>query len=176
MTDEWSVVLNRYELAMCERAGRARFANAKAKNCDPGDGPSREALAKGDPSHVIRGCECEYAGSLILNLYWRPYVETMKEASTMGDLGGLVEIRSTVLPHGRLIVKPNAKDDRPYGLVMKRNVDHFRLVGWLFAIEAKELFPLETRFGDPAHFAAQWALRPNKHLRSWIAHAREVAA
>lgn len=164
MTDHWSVVLNDVELRICAWVGRQRRQCADASGSNPGLGPSR-VHELGVENH-IRGAECEYACSRILNLYWRPWVASMAEAKRMRDVGGLIEVRSTDLARGRLIVKPDDPDDAPFALIVRKG-NRFTLAGWLFAYEAKQ-FDLLTGFGDPAHFVPQDKLSPNALLADWV--------
>src|SRR5262249_8964934 len=141
--------------------GRRRYENAINNNRDAGAGPSRDDHS---PANHIRGIKCEFAASVILNLSWRPHVGDIKQR----DVGGLIEARSTVLPNGRLIVKPNESDDAPFVLVRQHEDDErYRLLGWVFGWEAK-LYELLTCFGDPAHFVPQRDLRFVDELRRWI--------
>ena len=162
--NNWSVTLNEIERRICAWVGKQRRQYAVNSGRNPGLGPSRldECGAEND----IRGAECEYAASRILNLYWRPWVGSITEAKRMRDVGGLIEVRSTDLPNGRLIVKPDDPDDAPFVLIV-RNADRFTLAGWLFAHEAKE-FHLLTAYGDPAHFVPQDKLSANTLLIEWI--------
>jgi hypothetical protein len=166
--DRWATVLTEAEIRIGIWVGKQRFANAIALDRDPGKGPSR---TKDSPDNSIRGVHCEMAGSFILNLSWRPHVGDIHQR----DIGGLVEVRSTVLANGRLIVKPpkpNVNDDDvPYGLIKSGEHHRYTLLGWLFAKEARR-FELLTEFGDEAHFAPQSALRTNESLVEWIRKQR----
>jgi hypothetical protein len=148
-----AVTLTHWESRICSFVGKQRYANACELDRDPGEGPSAKCE---DASFHIRGAHCEFAASIMLNLYWRPMIGEIKSR----DVGGLVEVRSTILETGRLIVKPDDHDDAPFVLIMA-NMDalSFRFGGWLFARNAKA-YPLCRDFGDPAHFIEQsnlWA-------------------
>ena len=159
----WSVTLSAEERRICAWVGRERFANANRLARDPGRGPVHNT-----DQFDIRGAHCEYAASLILNLSWRPSIGRIRDR----DVGGLVEVRSTVLAHGRLIVKPADHDDVPYALILAVPSRPYALAGWLFGRQAKQ-FPLYTEHGDPAHFVPQDELNPNVLLLAWIEEQRE---
>jgi hypothetical protein len=158
----WTTVLTKWESRICTRVGQERFAFATRMRCDPGLGPSPTS----DKFH-IRGAHCEYAASLILNLSWRPAIGELNNC----DVGGVVEVRSTDIPHGRLIVKPADQDGAPYVLIVCLPGQPYLLAGWTFGREAKT-FQLNTAHGDPAHFVPQGALRDNNELVAWLAHQR----
>lgn len=145
------VTLSHWESRMCTFVGKQRYANACRLERDPGQGPPHD-----DDAMDIRGAHCEFAASIMLNLYWRPSIGEIKNR----DVGGLVEVRSTVLETGRLIVKPKDHDDAPFVLIVAdMEALRFRFGGWLFARNAKA-YPLVRDFGDPAHFIEQsdlWA-------------------
>lgn len=159
------VELTEYEMEMCKFVGLARNSSARARGRNRGLGPSDEP---GD----VRGAQCEYACAIGLNLFWRPHVGDI----TGKDAGDLVQVRSTVLPHGRLIVKPGDKDNDPFVLVLQEGRVH-TLVGWLYAKAAKRSAPLTDKHGDPAHFINQsllydvGALKEQLHLQLGSARA-----
>lgn len=155
--------LTSWESRMCTWVGKQRFANAKRLDRDPGLGPSTLS-----DEHHIRGAHCEFAASIMTNLYWRPSIGELKSR----DIGGLVEVRSTVRETGRLIVKPSDPDHAPFALIVAdMQALQFRFAGWLFAREAKA-WPLLTDHGDPAHFVEQSALRSRASLADMLMDAR----
>jgi len=157
-----TVTLTEYEMAMCERVGRDRYADARERRRDPGLGPTSEGKVAGD----IRGAQCEFACSLGLNLFWRPWFAVVKGNKDVGDLA---EVRSTDLPNGRLIVKPAADDDDPYVLVRQTGRTH-DLLGWLEAGTAKRIAPLTKQFGDPMHMIDRKFLRDIYTLKRRLHH------
>jgi hypothetical protein len=152
------VILTSWESRICMWVGRQRYANANALERDPGEGPPHD-----NDKMDIRGAHCEFAASIILNLYWRPTIGEIKGR----DVGGLVEVRSTVLSDGRLIVKP--KDaDAPFVLIVADMDDlRFRFGGWMWASDAKRA-PLNSEHGDPAHYVAQSLLSSRATLMKWL--------
>lgn len=160
------VTLTPAELRLCTWAGEQRFAHARRVGRDPGQGPTRSA---GDAANDIRGCKAEYAASLMLNLSWRPEIGVIKAR----DVGGLVDVRSTDRPEGRLIVKPADGDEVPFVLVFV-NEPQFLFLGWLMAREAKRR-PLLRQFGDPAHFVDQRDLGTFPEILELVEAWRAVA-
>ena len=154
-----AVTLTPWESRICTWTGKQRFLNAQELNRDPGEGPPHI-----NPENDVRGAHCEFAASLMLNLYWRPNIGELKNR----DVGGLVEVRSTVLETGRLIVKPKDDDAAPCVLIladMERL--HFRFGGWMLASDAKRA-PLNSEHGDPAHYVAQTLLSSRATLMTWL--------
>ena len=155
------VTVTHWESRICTWVGKQRFANASALDRDPGLGPS---AACEDAEFHIRGAHCEFAASIMLNLYWRPSIAEINKR----DVGGLVEVRSTVLDNGRLIVKPRDDDAAPFVLVVAyMTALTFRFGGWTFARGAKNE-PLNREHGDAAHYVAQRQLSDLASLRSWL--------
>jgi hypothetical protein len=154
------VILTDAESRMCTWVGRQRFLNARRLNRDPGLGPPHTSDA-----NDIRGAHSEFAASVLLNKYWRPSIGEI----TNPDVGGVVQVRSTIIETGRLIIKPADQDDAPFVLIVA-NMEglRFRFAGWLFARDAKT-WPLLCEYGDPAHFVDQCALLPRAALQAWLA-------
>lgn len=161
MTDLDHVVLTELELRIGAWIGRLQHEEAARNGCNPGRGPSKQERT---PVNHVRGCHTEIAAARALNLYWEP---TDKYQHGRRDVGELLEVRSTVLPHGRLIVKPGAVDDDPYVLVRENAIGDYDVLGWRFARAAKQ-YPLETRYGDAAHYVPQEDLHQLGALRAWI--------
>jgi hypothetical protein len=155
------VTLTTWESRICAWTGKQRFLNAQELDRDPGLGPSQTCE---NAEFHIRGAHCEVAASIMLNLYWRPNIGEIKKR----DVGGLVEVRSTVLETGRLIVKPRDADDAPFVLIVAdMDALKFRFGGWTFARDAK-LWPLNPDYGDPAHYVEQSELMGRPDLMFWL--------
>jgi hypothetical protein len=154
------VTLTPWESRICAWTGKQRFLNAQEFDRDPGLGPSQE-------SDHIRGAHCEFAASIMLNLYWRPNVGNVG-GKRQRDVGGVVEVRSTVLETGRLIVKPKDDSDAPFVLIVAdMEALRFRFGGWTFGRNAKER-PLACEHGDPAHYVPQSKLWNMADLKFWL--------
>jgi len=145
-----TVVLTVHEKKMLEWVGKQRYESAIKEKRDPGLGPSRYV----DAVNHIRGAECEFACSLIVNRSWRPTIGDICSP----DVGKVLEVRSTILATGRLIIKPN--DDGPFALIYKKDEVTFKFMGWHYAYLVKQSYPLVTKYGDPAHFV------PSSDLKS----------
>jgi hypothetical protein len=157
--------LTSWESRICTWTGKQRFLNAQELDRDPGLGPSQTC---GDAEFHIRGAHCEFALALMLNLYWRPNIGEIKHR----DVGGLVEVRSTVLETGRLIVKPKDDDGAPFALIVAdMDALKFRFGGWMFACAAK-MWPLNPDHGDPAHYVEQSELWGRPDLMTWLEDKR----
>jgi hypothetical protein len=156
------VTLTYWEGRICTFTGKQRWANANALERDPGQGPPHD-----NDRMDIRGAHCEFAASIMLNLYWRPTIGEIKGR----DVGGLVEVRSTVLGNGRLIVKPKdvvKSPDVPFALILAdMDTLRFRFGGWMFARDAKA-FSLNSDHGDPAYFIEQSDLSGRPDLMTWL--------
>ena len=157
-------LLTPWESRVCAWVGKQRFADARRLDRDPGLGPSPFS----DERH-IRGAHCEFAASILLNRYWRPSIGEIDQP----DVGGLVEVRSTILETGRLIVKPGEDDNAPFVLIVA-DMDRlrFRFAGWMFARDAKA-WPLITKHGDPGHYVEQSALYSCSELLDWL-HEQDI--
>ena len=159
VSDADVTLLTPWESRVCAWVGKQRFANARQLDRDPGEGPPHT-----DAERDIRGTHCEFATSILVNRYWRPSIGEIDKP----DVGGLVEVRSTILETGRLIVKPNDNDDAPFVLIVA-DMDRlrFRFAGWMLARMAKG-WPLVTTHGDPGHYVDQSALSSRSELLEWL--------
>lgn len=157
------VQLTEAERRIAKWVGEQRYDYALRTGRNPGNGPSRH---NGGPHFHIRGACSEFAASIMLNLYWRPAIGQLDQR----DVGGIVEVRSTELPHGRLLIKPG--DTGPHMLVVQINEHEYQSPGWLNAEDA-QLLPL-VQFGDAVHCVGQAALRPLKELAAMCHHSAQA--
>ena len=157
-------LLTSCESKVCTWVGKQRFANARRLDRDPGEGPPHTT-----DERDITGAHSEFATSILVNRYWRPSIGEIDKP----DVGGLVEVRSTILETGRLIVKPRDDDNAPFILIVA-DMDRlrFRFAGWMFAREAKA-WPLITKHGDPGHYVEQSALLSRYELLEWL-HEQDI--
>lgn len=158
-----STTLTEHELILARQVGewRYQFVLDHRLRDDPGD--RREHSAEWH----VRGVECEMAASFLLNIYWRPQIGILGGI----DIGGLVNVRSTILRTGRLIIRADDKD-APTVLVEKVAAC-YTLVGWFFSGVAKLKFAREDRYGAAAHYVPRGELHPLSTLREWIKEARD---
>lgn len=114
---------------------------AQKRNQSQREAGRPDGLVKGSSiDRDIEGALSELAVSKALGLPWSgkwlPIPVWDKWKHEGNDVGKL-EIRSTGLPTGRLILHPTDKDHSPYLLVLSHDKPTFKLVGWIFGIEAK---------------------------------------
>lgn len=149
------------ELDEANRVGTLRFASAKRRGARDTGGFS--GGVEGD----LRGARVELGAAKILGLPWNvPHSEKFSKIHAHADVGGY-EIRSTALTRGRLIIREKDHDETPFILgveqrqpMVHRDTVSVRLVGWLFAGEAKvSLYRKNPNDHNPAWFVDQWGLR-----------------
>lgn len=154
------VVLTEFEVRMCNAAGLARRAGATTY--DKGLGPVKDPGV--GPGLDQRGCRCEYAASIAMNLYWRPMIGIYDQR----DVGGRIEVRSGSKMADRLLIKP--KDTGPTILVIEYS-GKWWLAGWMEADHAKANYPLEPgSHSDKLHYVPQRDLWPVAELY-WDTHS-----
>ena len=138
------IVLNEYDMRRAADAARTRYEMAQKNRRNPG--LSTAPLLERN----ILGCQCELAASYGLNLHWQPVIEDGKSFIGSIDVGGLAQVRGIAVLKYSLIIKPDAKDEEPYVLVLQRGRSH-ELLGWFNAGVAKRTLPLLSGYGDPCH-------------------------
>lgn len=163
------VTLNEFDSRICTWVGKQRNQMARKNNRDQGLGVSSKN-AELSVVNDIRGVHCEYAASLAFNLSWRPIKE---DFFTMKDVGDIIEVRSTDLPNGRLIIRENEPTKNPYVpylLVDCQQMDKlvFVMQGWMLAKDAPLYSRLLTEHGDPAYFLKKKDLHSNESLVDWV--------
>lgn len=158
------VWLDERDLDICRWCGEGRYAYCRAN----GLVLKGASAAQSDASFDVRGARCECSTARALMVPWEPTIEFVKGQR---DVAGLVEVRSTTLLGGRLIV--HANETGPFVLVVEVDDSEHDVVGWLDAAQAKH-WPLETHHGDTAHYVPQKALLPLDDLTKWL-HARRAA-
>ena len=164
------VKLTEAEMRICTWVGKQRRASARSDNRDAGLGPSATI---GNADNDIRGAMAEFAASVAFNLYWRPTISEIDKV----DVGGIIETRTTVIPTGRLIVKPQDIEKSPhvpFVLVDCVNMDkgEFKMCGWRLAKEAPSVAFLDKNHGDPAYFITKNNLHSNDSLVDWVSVRR----
>ena len=111
----------------------------------------------------ISGALCEAAAAKWLGVFW----PNRWEGKQSCDVGENVEIRSTRLQNGCLILTDRDHDDRPYILAIPVEPD-VTLAGWMFGYEAKvpEFWTQKDNGRPPAYFV------PQSRLHSMYAFSR----
>jgi hypothetical protein len=122
------VALSPNEMRVASSHGAERYISALGRNAK-----QHSVL---DMSHVrdsidIMSCMAEMATAKGLNLYWSGVEEI-----NCPDVGGYLEVRSTIRSNGSLIIGEKDKDDQRVVLVTC-DPPNFLLVGWMFAGKAK---------------------------------------
>lgn len=166
----FEVQLTEAEQRICTWVGKQRYSSAVKRNCDPGKGTSSTDAT---PTNHIRGALAEYAASIAFNLSWRPEIGSLDRI----DVGGIIDTRTTVLPTGRLIIKPEdikKSPHTPFVLVDCQEMEkgRFQMLGWRLAKDAPELTPLDAKHGDPAYFITKDKLYSNESLVDWVSVRR----
>lgn len=99
----------------------------------------------------------------------RWFVPSVNTFHRTPDCLGDVEVRSTAVPHGCLIVRDNDSDNRRYVLAIV-NAPNVTLVGWITGGEAKQPEFLRDPHGHrPSWFVPQDRLHPitQEVLKAW---------
>ena len=141
------VTLNRLEVEVATVVGTARQRRASEQGFRERSHVSTDKRLGLD----VQGAAAELAASKYLRLVWNFGCEGAKEEA---DLYPNVEVRTTRHLGGRLIVRPQDIDDRPYVLVVGE-LPTFRVVGWAYGHEAKR----EEPRADGSHWLPQSGLR-----------------
>lgn len=127
------------------------------------------------PSEIAHqwGACAELALSKYLNVYWNPNIFKSKDQFTdkntrEKDCGNLVEVRSTKWNSGHLSITNDDFDDCPYVLAIRKELNSYRLAGWLLGREAKQARFITNRFSHPCYFIPQKDLKPMQTLKDYL--------
>lgn len=145
-----SVELTFYEMLLAAHAGVMR----QVQNCKDGLAPAYGAGDKNDWQLHIEGCLGECALAKFLGVYW----------SGKGELRapdvGIVDVRTTRLDYGDLMMHKRDPDDRVFYLLCGVN-GIYKVKGWILAKDGKKDFYWRDPTGKrPAYFVPQHALNP----------------
>lgn len=151
------VRLSPTNIALAAEVGLARFTESRAA----GRNPHMSQAGRSDAErirHETLGCMAEAAVAQHIGI---PFPATVNTFHTIPDVGPF-EVRSTDRPNGRLIVRDNDHEDRPYVLVTGDGITPvLRLVGWLYGWEARDGRWLRNPHGRrPCWMVPQHALHP----------------
>lgn len=129
------VTLEEYEIATAHQVAQQRNASQREAGLS-------DSLVKGNSlGRDKEDAEAELAVSKALNLAWDGRWLPIKQWDSWkidGNDVGRLEVRSTGLAMGRLILHPSDKDHSPYLLVRSYNRPEFELVGWMYGYEGKQ--------------------------------------
>ena len=84
----------------------------------------------------IQGCIAEYAVSLALGREWVGFATDFQNLKA--DVGSNIQVRSTYLPHGNLILHPKDQDEQVFILVRLHDLPSVEIVGWARGKEVKQ--------------------------------------
>jgi len=112
----------------------------------------RERIAKD-----VLSCPTEYAVAKWTGQYWHGAEPYDPDAP---DVGQDIEVRATHHETGRLLVHDADHDDRRFYLVIPHptNPFRYRIVGWLWGVEAKQRQWWRTDVREPCYLAPQPSL------------------
>lgn len=148
------ITLNQTEIAMAAYIGSLRRTESIRQKLTPAHGYSGEDIWGMD----IEGAAAEIAYCKHEGIYWGGTVNTFKEA----DAGKCIQIRSTQLRNGCLIVRKGDNEDHFYVLVIGK-IPHFEVVGYIQGRDAKKDEWKKSPLGrEPAWFVPQSALTKKK--------------
>lgn len=122
---------------------------------------------KGDGWGInVEGGVAEYAVAKGLNLFWSGVVGTPLQLR--GDVGQL-QVRSTALKTGRLILHPKDHDEDTFVFVIGQDCE-FRIQGWILAEDAKQSRWWSDPSGKdrPAFFVPRDELRDIRELTQML--------
>lgn len=146
-----SVVLTEIEMELAAMVGIRRRAESKSGLRQDNHGLDHSDFWGMD----IEGAAAEMAYCKFRNKYWNASINSFKA----GDCGENVQIRSTPLPNGCLIVREEDLDHHYYVLVIGSS-PVFRVAGWIHGKEAKKPEFMKSPNGRPAaYFVPQSYLR-----------------
>lgn len=125
------VELSELAFKQAEFAGKLRRASAIEKGRPEPHGTPTANLLEND----INSCCAEMAVAKFYNLHWEAVVDNPSR-DLVGDVGGVLEVRSTPLENGRLLLHESDGDDFPFVLAIgqRRN---WRLAGWILGGDGK---------------------------------------
>lgn len=140
------------EVELGKVKGKERNDNARKAKAD-----EHKYGFQGDNLQIhIEGCWAEIAAAKALGLKW----DDGPWRRFSHDVGEL-QIRSTRLSDGRLIIRPGDCDDDIFVLVLAHDQIHYELRGWLLAKEGKNpMFWFDKNQRDRAFFVPQFYLNP----------------
>ena len=105
----------------------------------------------------IESCIAEYLVAKTFDSAWIPYRDNPKEIEA--DVGENIQVRSTNLQHGSLILHKEDKDDHVFVLVIGQNLNK-RIAGWVRGIDGKIESFWQVKTGRPCYFVPQSCLHP----------------
>lgn len=118
------------EKMMAVIAGAHKHLESKARGRKDNHGYD----ARDEWDVAIEGAMGEMAAGKALGLYWDGAVNKFTEG---GDLGRLIQVRTTKRHTNGLLIRPGDPDEKPFVHVSGKNGE-YRVHGWAFGREAKQ--------------------------------------
>ncbi len=147
------------ETSLARAANAATNRNALQRGASRHDGKVMASSIEAD----LTGAEGELAVSEYLGVTWDGEIKDIDEWDTWklegNDVKGL-EVRTTRLGHGSLILHPNDKNGVPYILVTAAERPKFKIVGWLLAEDGKQSQYWREDVPRPCYMVPQASLKP----------------
>lgn len=107
--------------------------------------------------NIVGACG-ELAAAKACGVYWDGSVDTFRRG---GDLGPGWQVRTSLRPPGRLLIRPQDRDDDVFILVVGLCPWQLRVAGWITANEGRRVGKTEGYNGlPPACFVCPGALHP----------------
>ena len=119
------------------------------------------SVKKADESaNYILGAVGEYAVAKYLGKFYDGNVGNLEAV----DVAGEYEVKTTPVPGGHLIIKPEAKDDKPFVLAVVEDMT-VRLPGWMMGTDIKqEQYERADQHGRVLYWVPQSDLHPMSTL------------
>jgi hypothetical protein len=158
MTSPVAVLLDEADHEFALDAGRRRQGNAVAKEI-----PDRYGFEGNGLRIHQQGCLAELAVARWLGSEWVDFATDFKRLRS--DVGGL-QVRSTEVSYGRMLLHPGDPDDQAFILARTHREPTIYLVGWMFGKEAKrDEWWGELKPGRPCYIVNNGALLPMEALK-----------
>jgi len=166
-----AIKLTEGQISMASHIGVMRRISNLRRSTPPKHGAGN---GEGSWEIDINGCCAELAVACYLNLFW---CGSLNDYAAR-DVGGLVDVRSTMKPDRRLPLHPDDLDSVPFVLAWPRPplFSVYDLVGWTLARDGKrqEFWCDPTNNGRPAFFVPKNVLHPMPALREWTERMRSL--
>lgn len=139
-----TVELSPDEMRIGKHVGLCRAAANRERGNEHRHGTPPEVMIEAD----IVGAQGEMAVAKHLNVYW-----SGNTRSGDYDVGGFLQVKTTMATDLNLIVRLNAKPTDPYALAWRKGGPQFVMVGWMWAAVAmQEQYRTKQRYGGEAYY------------------------
>jgi len=154
----------------------------KNRNQENRKGKQKDGLVTSHQSSIgidEQGSIAEYAFSKLTGIPWDGKLKSYSEWRTWRHEGhdvGMVEIKSTKLAYGNLLVRPHNADYAPYVCVLTHQEPEYIFAGWCWGYEAKQPKWWRGEIPKPAYIVKQDSLRGMSELLSMIPKLEHIVA